>query len=390
MKHIRKGSNHIPIPPRLRSTDPVLADWIGKAVTSLEALRDRIPESSALPPTSKRSGRFIPRIGGEDGNKLFVSPGTISYCQTAEEDTGDEKEGEPGKIVVPVYPTINGTSINADEPEGFDLTGKANGSLWLKSDRTRCPGSSLIPTEDSTETDEIILLGKTEEPDEERNIVFRLLCKFDLEGDTSKSIRNLDQRIASDVEVWFLCEGEDESNADSLGSQDFEGSSDSDETDLSDSNSEDCDWRASAKWMVQLDCYQEGKGYVITWRVVVKIKPIRGKCIEWHAHVAMTKGRPHPYGSNNGAPAQTTDGTSVIRKLTDDTTIFGARFRFPAPVGVPCKEEGFLTIKLVGTAGPEDPDPDPCCKTMTRRVRYVWPGWCHNRNCSRTTIVTPP
>ena len=326
-------------------------------------------------------GRFVPRIGGEGGTTLYVGLGAVSYCRIAETDPTASTR-EHSVRVVPIFPRIDGTPIDAEEPPGFDITGRAGASLWLKTDRSRGPGATFVPTEDSTETEELVILNRGQVPARKDGEIHTLLYEMDFETGESgaMSIANPKPRHQSDVQVWFLCEDDDSSESvpSDVDSSDLNSSDESDPDGSSESTSDDCPWAAKAVWYDKKACYNRNVPVNILWKVGVGIKSMKAKCFKWEVRVSFPGGVPVPF------QGQKADGGEVVQPLNSVRLIFGAQFRFKD--GPPSCAPTALTVRLVGIPDPElTGDVDECCKTHTKRFPETWPRWC-GYTC-KTTVV---
>lgn len=328
-------------------------------------------------------GRFVPYIGGAAGTSLFLTPGTVRYCRVAEEDPGDSAPTE-GQQIAPVFPTLEGTALNAEDPPFFDISARSSCSLWLITDRLRCPRGTFVPSEDSTETERVEIRDKGSKPPKADGELHTLLCELDFATGSggSKSISSRDIRIASDLDVWFKCLSDDSSDSitDSIGSSDIASSDESDDPESSgDSGSRDCPWAAKAAWYRKQRCYQENRTTYIVWKVAIGITTLFTKCEGgWEARISMPGGTPIPYAG------QRAEGTLLVVPLLERRQVFGARFRFTLP---PACEATSLRVSIFGDSG-DDSTPHECCdRNFVKTFAETWPHYCGS-TC--TTVVTPP
>ncbi|MCW1926275.1 hypothetical protein OKA05_27220 [Luteolibacter arcticus] len=331
-----------------------------------------------VPPRSM----YAPYLGRENPDRLFIHPGTVRFLRIAEEDPADSDE-LAGLQVTPVFPTIFDTPIDQDTAPFFDVAGRDDCSIWLISDRLRCPGASFVPTEDE-ETHKLEIYERDEKPAKADGELHTCIAKMDLPTVAGKkTIANLKQLIEGHVDVWYKCLNDespgsgDDSDDDDFGSSDFESE---DEIDPSPSDSKDCKYKIAATWFNRADCYKEGKEVYAVWRVKIGIISIKNRCPGgWMAKITMQGGNCVPYAG------QTCDGGTVIVPLTQQINELGAQFRFPVP---PACFPTSLTVTIIGDSG-DDETPHECCDTeFSQTFASSWPRYCHS-TCS-TTVVPPP
>lgn len=361
---------------RMIVLDPSQFDKVERGGETYYRYRTPVPAMPGTPGAS--SGRFVPRVGGEGGTTLYLSPGCVVYCRL-EEDAFGESDTKESHQVKPLYPTLDGTPLNAEEPPGFGLSGKSGASVWLITDRTRCPNATFVPGEDD-DPDRIEILDKGDRPAREDGKMQTLICEMDFEtaGGGSKTITNLDQRWQSDWQVWFTCiEQESEvSSVDYPGSSDVGSSQEVDDPDSS-GESKDCPWAGSAAWKKQ-NCYRRTGQSIATWRVAVGLETVKMKCAAWRVCCSMPDGTPiNPGGSSPPG--------AVCRIITGRRLSFDASFKFePAP---DC-EGTYLDVWIEGLPHEGDSDPDECCSRLpSKRFNDRWPHHC---GFTCTTVVTPP
>lgn len=340
------------------------------------------------------TGRYMPYIGG-NGNQLFVSPGTVTYCRLATDDREDGTNPEAHQTS-PIFPTIDGTALNDPTPPSFDVTGRSSGSLWICTQRLRC--STILPVEGGTDTERIELKNKDEKPERVPNEIHRLLCRFDLEASGgSKVVSNVDRRIASDVETWYQCADDDSSAVDSeFDSDDFNSSDMSDvpDDDPSDSQSEvECPWIAKAIWHDKQSCYAKTPKYgsvVVGFKVRIALSNMYSRCQNWVAYVTAENGLPKESATANQPGQKITAAGEIKIQLSAKDKQYAVSFYFTP---TPCMVEQFLTIRLAS----EDKEPphenNECCGDAAGEKRISagsWPGWCEYGGTCGTTLLTPP
>ena len=385
---MRPSRSSVPakLPFRIQSEDRTFAKWASEVVDILQILRDRGHPDLKIPRLRGAGGvdRFRPYVGGEGGTTLYISPGTVCYCRVSYENFVDD-EGVANQQSVPKYPVIGETRIDETEPEGLDLTDRASCSVWLITDRSKCPNPTTGEGEGSAELapERIEIYDKEEKPERREEELHRLLCTmdFDTSDDGKKSIKNLDRRITCDQDVWFLCEQDASSFDDvsSLGSSDVGSSEEVDDSDGS-SDSKDCPWAMVASWLRKQTCYTEYRPTYIYWKIAIGLTTLRSKCQSWKAYVTFSSGTPSPYAG------QQRQGFVLIQPITAQRQVFSGRFFFPN--GVPDCAPAILTVTLVGTPDPDDSSPHECCTSLPAKTKNdSWPAFC-GKHCTDSEV--PP
>lgn len=361
-----------------------MREQAGKKFYRLKAKAD----AAAGTPGGGGGGRFVPYIGGEGSTTLFLTEGCVAYCRMEQEDFGDSADKE-SELVVPVYPTLEGVGLDAEEPGGFDVSAKSNCSVWLVMDRTRCPFNTEVMTVEDSEEDEpdrVEIMNKGQRPEREKGKRKVLLfeCDFETSDSGAKTITNLDQKWECDFPVYFSCltEGSHLSSEDLPGSSDLDSSQEEDDPEpSSDSDSKDCPWQALAAWRGKQPCYQREQETFVLWRVAVSLSKLKSRCGSWKVFARFADGSPMPF---NG---QTSENGAVCVPVLGDATqlVFGAKFKVEKAPHCTATE---LEVWLEGTPEELDSSPDECCDRLpAKRFPNRWPHWC---GYSCTTVVTPP
>jgi len=376
-----KSWNHLvdAVNRRMIILDPSQFDKFEKNGETYYRYRAPVPAAPGTPGAS--SGRFVPYVGGEDGTTLYLSPGCVVYCRVEEEDPIDDDDRE-SEQVRPIYPMIDGVSINAEDPPGFSIGSRSNASIWLITDRTKCPGATQVPSEEDDEPERLEIYNRGEKPPREDGKRHTLIASMDFETASggAKSITNLDQRWQSDWQVWFKCFSEESefSSLDLPTSSDVGPSDETDEASSSGGDSKECPWAAAAAWANKKKCYEYGREALVIWQVSVGISTLFGRCASWKACARMLGGDPRPY------PGQSTNAGAICVPITGTRQTFGAAFYFPY---APDCEGTVLDVWIEGTAAEDESEPDECCYSLpVKQFPDRWPHHC-GRTCS--TVVPP-
>jgi hypothetical protein len=335
-------------------------------------------------PGWKRTDRtmYTPYIGGSSNDRLFLTPGTIRFLRIAEEVRG-ESDPVNGLQVTPVFPTISDTPMDGDTQPSFDIASRDNCSIWLISDRLRCPGPSYVPPEDSTETHRLAIYARDEKPEKEDMELHTCVAKMDFESDGigGKAIKNLKRLVEGHVDVWYKCVDDD-----SPGSGSESGESEWDSSDFNSSDEEDpssdsvaCKYKIHAQWVNRAECYVQGKEVTALWRVKIGISSLKNKCPGgWKAKITMPEGLCVIFAG------QKCEGNTLVVPLTEQINEFGAQFKFLFP---PACTPTHLNVTIIGDSG-DDSTPHECCdRAFSEKFENAWPRYCGG-TCD-TTLLPP-
>jgi len=224
MRHIRKGLNPVRIPFAIKTSDPVMREWVGEVREGMRALAARIPQASPLRIGGGGTGGNRFKFGGlykdsENKWRVKIGEGTINYHEIFTRGDFVSRKSE-AQYIRGVFPTIDGVRIDDASKPALELGERDAASVWVVAKKDKC-GSS------STSSERLMISDRDEDPDIDSDEDAYLIAEFDVEETDGggKKATEVYKFLQSDLVQDYSCDKGDQ-ESDSWDGSDMDGSSD--------------------------------------------------------------------------------------------------------------------------------------------------------------------